>query len=69
MARKLTKKQEKILTDYMEQFPEINTSLLLYDDLPKQVTKALETLNDYESLWSDTNRFIYDYQCISQHGV
>ena len=54
MARKLTQEQKRILdtrVDYMT---------LAYDDIRSDVRRDLERINDYETLWSDVERYLWD---------
>jgi len=53
MARKLTKSQETLLRT-------VSDNIISYDDLPKLVSEKLVRMNDYESLWSDVDRFLWD---------
>ena len=50
--RKLNKKQVELL----KQYPNVNGA----DNLPYEAWKELECLNDYETLWQDANRFLWD---------
>ena len=50
--RQLTKKQKKILDNY------INARRL--EELPIGVYEQLEKINDTEILWSETNRYLND---------
>jgi hypothetical protein len=50
--RQLTKKQKKILDNY------INARRL--EELPAGVYEQLEKINDTEILWSETNRYLND---------
>ena len=50
--RQLTKKQKKILDNY------INARRL--EELPTGVYEQLEKINDTEILWSETNRYLND---------
>lgn len=50
--RQLTKKQKKILDNYI--------NIYRLDDLPKGVFEQLEKINDTEILWSETNRYLSD---------
>ncbi len=61
MARKLTKAQKDILD-------KINYEALDFDDLPNEVCVALLRLNDYETLWSDVNRYLWDKATEARYG-
>jgi hypothetical protein len=50
--RKLNKKQVELL----KQYPDV----WAVDDLPYKIRQELESLNDYETLWQDANRFLWD---------
>jgi len=50
--RQLTKKQKKILDNYI--------NIYRLEDLPKGVFEQLEKINDTEILWSETNRYLSD---------
>ena len=52
--RKLNKKQKKILD------MEAMRSIISVDDIENSIWKELEGLNDYETLWSDANRYLWD---------
>ena len=56
MARQLLQSQIKIL----ERFYQKNHTIDRWDDLPQEVRERLEELNDYETLWSDTERWLSD---------
>ena len=59
MARKLTKKQQTILINWNEKEKIGHTFVDLQDEYP-EVYEKLERINDYETLWQDANRFIFD---------
>ena len=59
MARTLTKKQQTILINWNEKENKGDTFVDLQDEYP-EVYKELERINDYETLWQDANRFIFD---------
>lgn len=50
--RQLTKKQKKILDNYI--------NIYRLEDLPNGVFEQLEKINDTEILWSETNRYLSD---------
>jgi hypothetical protein len=50
--RQLTKKQKKILNNYI--------NIYRLEDLPNGVFEQLEKINDTEILWSETNRYLSD---------
>jgi predicted AlkP superfamily phosphohydrolase/phosphomutase len=50
--RQLTKKQKKILDNYI--------NIYRLEDLPEGVFEQLEKINDTEILWSETNRYLSD---------
>jgi len=50
--RQLTKKQKKILNNYI--------NIYRLEDLPNGVFEQLEKINDTEILWSETNRYLND---------
>jgi hypothetical protein len=52
--RKLTKKQTTIL-DGM-----IRDGINSYDDISMDVQNKLQSINDYETMWTDINRYIWD---------
>ena len=60
--RRLTKKQEKIIEKYISRY---------YRDFENNgnveiLLEELEKINDYETLWSDADRYAWDYynKCI-----
>jgi hypothetical protein len=52
--RKLTKSQKKILTQ------QAVLGIVSWDELPIEVIKQLEAINDTEILWQEVNRFLND---------
>jgi hypothetical protein len=54
--RKLSVSQKKVITQAIKGTRGIN----FYDDLPNDVQTKIETLNMYENLESDVDRFIND---------
>jgi len=50
--RQLTKKQKKILDNYI--------NIYRLEDLPNGVFEQLEKINNTEILWSETNRYLSD---------
>jgi hypothetical protein len=50
--RQLTKKQKKILDNYI--------NIYRLEDLPDGVFEQLEKINNTEILWSETNRYLSD---------
>lgn len=50
--RRLTEKQKKLLRNY----PEVNG----VDELPWAAWEEIQEINDYETLWQDANRFLWD---------
>ena len=66
---KLLKRQEKILTDYVNLHGDLAESA--FDDLPSTVQTALVRVKDQETLWCDAERFISDLKVkrmIEQRG-
>lgn len=59
--RQLTSLQKKILIKYLENCTPLNYPLKP-DDLPFDVYDKIEEINDYETLWQDLNRFLWDYR-------
>ena len=55
--RHLSAKQKKFLISKVKDNDIKSMNHLSLDDL-----KLLESMNDYETLYQDTNRFIYDYR-------
>lgn len=55
---KLLKRQEKILTDYVNLHGDLAESV--FDDLPSTVQAALVRVKEQETLWCDAERFIND---------
>lgn len=53
--RKLSVRQ-KTLLDRLIAKGNINS----YYDIPADVQKQLEDINDYETMWTDINRYIWD---------
>lgn len=58
--RSLNKLQKKILS-YFDTTTDI-------DQLPKDVWEDLQRANDYETLWSDCNRFLRDQHTKKLYG-
>lgn len=60
--RKLTTLQKQLLKEYLKQESSKGTLQRFYDwdDLPKHLQEKLVLLNDYETLWSDSQRFLVD---------
>ena len=55
--RQLTVRQKKVLDNYTKD----NTNIItFYDDLPKEITTKLESINDTEILWCETERYLCD---------
>ena len=61
MARKLTPTQEQILDG-------ISNDVLAYDDIPQRERERLEKINNYESLWSDAERYLWDKAMNARFG-
>lgn len=57
MARKLNSKQKAIIISALKKDDSIITS----DDLKFDDINKIETINDYETIHHDINRFIHDY--------
>jgi len=57
MARKMTEKQKELV---MNAVSDSNFKIYSWACLPIAVKKQLETINDYETLWSDVERLIGD---------
>lgn len=65
--RNLTAEQKKILGNYITsqlagqfsqtKFTENRTFLV---EVPEQIIEKLETINDYETLWQDAERYVSD---------
>ena len=55
--RKLTAGQKKILEAVLNTYK----SVYSYDDLPDGIKLDLCTINDFETIVDDTNRFIWDF--------
>jgi len=53
MARVLSNKQKQILNRYLG-------TAMTFDSLPRDVQGSLESLRDYETLWSDVDRYLQD---------
>jgi hypothetical protein len=60
MARKLTTKQRKLLDSYRVRYLFAGITIYTVDDLTDEHYRALEALNDYETLYQDANRYISD---------
>jgi len=56
MARKLTVKQKNLITTYSQNHP----TACSWNHLSHEFRTYLLTINDYETLWSDTERYISD---------
>ena len=56
MARKLNVKQKQYLDKLMDE----NPNFRCVDDLSNKQEDVLSGMNDYETLWSDTERYISD---------
>ena len=56
--RKLTSKQQNFLKNILES----RGCIYSVDRLTASEIKKLEFMNDYETLWQDSNRFIMDYR-------
>jgi len=54
--RRLNAKQKKLITTYHENHPEV----VAWDDIMPLFRSYLKSVNDYETLWSDTERFLND---------
>lgn len=52
-ARKLNAKQKKLLDA-------LSSDIFSWDDIPQNIRNQLEKINDYETLWSDAQRYISD---------
>ena len=52
MARSLSARQKAILKNY--------TNVFMREDLPAGVVEDLESINDYETLYHDIDRFLGD---------
>ena len=61
MPRHLTKKQLKYLN---EMAPNARTA----DDIDRLTWDWLVNLNDYETLWQDVNRYLWDKRCGNLNG-
>jgi len=55
----LFKRQEKILTEYVNQSG-VRYAQDFYDDLPLTIRNSLERVKNQETLWCDAERFIRD---------
>ena len=55
MARKLTKRQINFLDQLY-----VAHKVTSWDDIPATDRKHLEMMNDYETLWSDAQRWLMD---------
>lgn len=60
MARKLTKKQEKAIEAYYNR-----TQDILIDD---KTSEDIASINWYETVYQDMNRYIWDYQSQIRYG-
>jgi len=61
--RTLTAKQKKLLTKWLEENAKtINAEIRSVDELTGDQWETLETINDTEILWQETNRFISDWR-------
>ena len=65
MSRKLNLKQKKLLNVYLNEL--INSGINIenklyanYDNLPSELINKLELINNYETVWSDTERYLND---------
>lgn len=56
--RRLSISQKKLLIKEADTRPGV---VLSWDNLSISTIKRLEKLNDYETLWSDADRFLTDY--------
>lgn len=61
MYGKLSKRQMRIL----DQAP---PGVLAYDDLPVEMIEELESINNYETLWTDAERYIGDKEMDRMYG-
>lgn len=52
--RKLTKKQQKLCIEYLEKGGNVS-------NVDWKLKVACEKINDYETLYTDIERFVYDY--------
>ena len=57
-ARKLHKRQEKVLQKYLDSAG--SRAVSNFDDLPSNVRSELERIKDTETLWSDVERWLGD---------
>ena len=64
MARKLTVKQKKLLTVAFNDYGIINV-----DDLNLNQYNEIYCLNEYETFWSDANRFLRDLSVLPKFVV
>jgi hypothetical protein len=60
MARKLTQKQKNVLDGC--------DGIINYEALPDAVKDVLEDINDYETLWSDAERYLWDNETNKRFG-
>jgi len=57
MPRRLTVQQKNIIRQEIDM-----ENIRCADDISEYNWNELLILNDYETLWQDANRFIYDYR-------
>jgi hypothetical protein len=60
MARKLTKTQVSMITNWFNQNWNGAGSILSYEDLPMNVINRLRMVSDHETIWMDIDRLIGD---------
>ena len=67
--RHLSIKQKKILRDwYSKNKNNIGFSFDVQRDLPYEIWEQLEKINDFETIYQEINRFIYDLVANTRYG-